>query len=210
MNFVNDFIVIKESSRDYTPISLVVSIYKIIAKVLENKMNKIIREVVENQQFAFVVRRQLMDCALSANEAVDIMREDHEGGVFFKVNFAKAYDTVSWGFLDFILSKIRRKIGLRQGCPLTLFLFNCVVEAFSVKIRKVLSLRLCKRIEVTFFREEETKVSNPLFGKTLRRPSCKKERTGEDKGVVKEGISFILGNGENLRFWTKVWTRRGY
>ncbi|WRX28903.1 Reverse transcriptase domain - like 10 [Theobroma cacao] len=38
---------------------------------------------------------------------VDIMRKDREGGLFFKVDFEKAYDTINWGFLDFVLDKMR-------------------------------------------------------------------------------------------------------
>ncbi|EOX94178.1 Uncharacterized protein TCM_003568 [Theobroma cacao] len=75
-----------ESIRDCRPISFVGNIYKIITTVLANRMKKVIGEVIGNQQFAFMFGRQLVDCALIANEVVDIMRKDRVGGVFFKVD----------------------------------------------------------------------------------------------------------------------------
>ncbi|XP_017973344.1 PREDICTED: uncharacterized protein LOC108661395 [Theobroma cacao] len=75
-----------ESIRDCRPISFVGNIYKIITTVLANRMKKVIGEMIGNQQFAFMFGRQLVDCALIANEVVDIMRKDQVGGVFFKVD----------------------------------------------------------------------------------------------------------------------------
>ncbi|RVW37434.1 putative mitochondrial protein [Vitis vinifera] len=44
-------------------------------------------------------------CGALANEIVDEKRRSREEGVVFKINFEKAYDHVSWDFLDHVLEK---------------------------------------------------------------------------------------------------------
>ena len=46
-----------------------------------------------------------MDAVLIANEIVDERRQPGEEGVVFKIDFEKAYDLVSWDFLDHMLEK---------------------------------------------------------------------------------------------------------
>lgn len=66
----------------------------------------VIGKVIRGKQFAFVKGRQLMDCALIANEVIDILEKGQKGGFLFKVDFEKAYDSVDWGFLQFIMGKL--------------------------------------------------------------------------------------------------------
>ena len=46
-----------------------------------------------------------MDAFLISNEIVDEKRQSGEEGVVFKIDFEKAYDHVSWDFLDHVLEK---------------------------------------------------------------------------------------------------------
>lgn len=47
-------------------------------KTLVNKLRNVIGKVIRKNQFAFIKRKQLMDCALIANEMVDWMRKKRE------------------------------------------------------------------------------------------------------------------------------------
>ena len=167
--------------NDYRPISLVGSMYKILAKVLANRLRSVINEVIGPNQFSFVKGKQILDCSLVANEVIDDIKRKCEGGLLFKVDFEKAYDSIDWSFLDLVMAKMRfgmkwrkwistcvstvplsvlvndspfRQLkisrGLRQGCPLSLFLFNMAAEALSALIHKVVSRSLFNGIKVGY------------------------------------------------------------
>lgn len=47
-----------------------------------------------------------MDSILIANELVDDTKRNKKDMVLFKVDFEKAYDSVSWNFLDYMMSRM--------------------------------------------------------------------------------------------------------
>ncbi|MCH90194.1 cysteine-rich receptor-like protein kinase [Trifolium medium] len=57
--------------NDFRPISLVGSLYKILAKVLANRLRTVMGSVISESQTVFVKDRQILDGILIANEAVD-------------------------------------------------------------------------------------------------------------------------------------------
>ena len=83
---------------DFTPISLVTSLYKIIAKVLLGRLRRVLNGTISLSQGAFVEGRQILDAVLIANEVVEEKKRSGEEGVVFKIDFEKAYDHVDWGF----------------------------------------------------------------------------------------------------------------
>jgi hypothetical protein len=85
---------------DFRPISLVISLYKILAKVLANGLRQVVGSVVSEVQSAFVKERQILDGILVANEVVDDARRNQKELILFKVDFEKAYDFVDWRYLD--------------------------------------------------------------------------------------------------------------
>ncbi|GAU35629.1 hypothetical protein TSUD_30470, partial [Trifolium subterraneum] len=165
--------------NDFRPISLVGSLYKILAKVLANRLHLVIGCVISESQSAFVKDRQILDVILIANEVVDETRKSKKELMLFKVDFEKAYDSVDWVYLDEVMGKMyfptlwRKWIkecvctatasvlvngnsteefplerGLRQGDPLSPFLFLLAAEGLHVLMEAMVDRHLLEGYRV--------------------------------------------------------------
>ena len=81
--------------RDFRPISLVGSVYKILPKVLANHLKMVLDQLIFETQNGFVGGRQILDSVLIANECVDSQVKSWVPGVICKLDVEKAYDHVN-------------------------------------------------------------------------------------------------------------------
>ena len=93
------------SPTDFRPISLTTSLYKVLAKTLANRLKKILPITIAKNQFAFVNNRKITGAILSANEVVDYWKMSKSKGFVVKIDLEKAFDTIKWKFIDFMLIK---------------------------------------------------------------------------------------------------------
>ena len=84
---------------DFRPISL----YKWLAKVLANRLKKVVVKVVSKAQGAFV---EGIDAVLIANEAIDSALKNNENDILCKLDIEKAYDNVGWSFILTVMHKM--------------------------------------------------------------------------------------------------------
>lgn len=92
--------------KDFRPISLITGIYKVIAKILAERLKKVVDRLVNKHQMAFIKGRQIMGAALIASECVDSRLKGDERGVMCKLDIEKAYDHVNWDFLMNLLRQM--------------------------------------------------------------------------------------------------------
>ncbi|GJX95923.1 RNA-directed DNA polymerase, eukaryota [Tanacetum coccineum] len=84
---------------DFRPISLIGNVYKVVTKILASRLALVILDPVSNTQSAFIANRQILDGPFILNEVLAWCKKKRKQALIFKVDFAKAYDSVRWDFL---------------------------------------------------------------------------------------------------------------
>jgi hypothetical protein len=95
--------------KDLCPISLCNVVYKLISKVIVNRLKIILGEAVSPNQSALVPGRLISDNTILAYEMSHFMRRNRKGKdvyMTFKLDMSKAYDRVEWSFLEGIMRKM--------------------------------------------------------------------------------------------------------
>ncbi len=80
--------------------------YKIISKVLAGRIKSVLSSIIDESQSAFLKDRGILDNVFLVNEAIEDLRRSGRSGLCLKVDFEKAYDSVSWVFLYDMLQRL--------------------------------------------------------------------------------------------------------
>ena len=85
---------------DFRPIGLCNVIYKLIAKVMANRLKKFLAQSVPNSQSAFLLGRLIFDNILVAFKTLHYLKRKTTGKLGYmalKLDMSKAYNQVKWG-----------------------------------------------------------------------------------------------------------------
>lgn len=72
--------------KNFRITSLTGEIYKIVAKLLAERLKKIVNNLVNKHKMTFIKGRQIMDATLIANECVDSRHKGAKAGVMGKLD----------------------------------------------------------------------------------------------------------------------------
>jgi hypothetical protein len=93
---------------NFRPIALANFQFKIITKILADRLVFIASKIISTHQRGFIPGRHIHDCILTASEAVNFLHKKAYGGnIALKIDIKKAFDTVSWRFLIHVLRCFR-------------------------------------------------------------------------------------------------------
>ena len=89
--------------KDFRPISMVECIYKIISKLLARRLQRVMDSIIGPNQSSFIAGRQILDGALITGELIESCKRRNIATSILKLDFQKAFDSVSWSFLKWTL-----------------------------------------------------------------------------------------------------------
>ncbi|XP_073298281.1 uncharacterized protein [Primulina huaijiensis] len=168
--------------KDYRPISLCNTCYKIVSRAITNRFRPILAQLIDSTQSAFLPGRLILDNVLVGFECMNWIRNNlkaKSGFAALKLDMSKAYDRVEWIYLQKLLLKmgfaegwvellmkcvttvsysfkinhsifgtIKPTRGIRQGDPLSPYLFVLCTQGLSSLIRKSVECKLFKGVKV--------------------------------------------------------------
>lgn len=92
---------------DYRPISLVNCMYKVVSKLLSMRLKTVLPGLLDVCQFAFIGGKNMLDSVLIANEIVHEAKRKKLPTFVLKIDYEKAYDSVKWDFLLYMLRRMK-------------------------------------------------------------------------------------------------------
>lgn len=116
-----------EKVIDLRPIALCQVLYKIISKMVANRLKLILPEIISSSQGAFVPGRHIPENTVIAYETLHYMRgkrRGKDGYAALKIDVSKAYDRLEWSFMTAMLLK------LGFSAVFVEFLLLCVSTSF--------------------------------------------------------------------------------
>lgn len=154
-----------ETFTRFKPISLCNGSYKILAKLLANRIKPLLKRLISSAQGGFVEGRHILDNVIQVQETIHSSKQRNEKGMIIKLDMANVFDRVNHSFLIKVLltfgfsphfvhlikacidnswiaplvngrpSKFfQAQRGIRQGCPLSPFLYILMADSLSRKL----------------------------------------------------------------------------
>lgn len=90
-----------ESIKQFRPISLCNVMFKLVTKVIVNRLKEIMEDLVSPNLCNFVPRRQIRDNIIIRQELIDTLKHQTGkcGGMVIKIDLEKSYDQLEWHFI---------------------------------------------------------------------------------------------------------------
>ena len=118
-----------EFIRDFRPISLCNVIYKLITKIIVNRIKPVMSTIISPNQCSFVPGRLSSDNIIVAQEVIHTMKtmKGKKGFMAVKIDLEKAYDRINWEFAINCL----REVGIPESL---IFLIQECISSPSMQL----------------------------------------------------------------------------
>uniref|UniRef100_A0A803QEC1 Reverse transcriptase domain-containing protein n=1 Tax=Cannabis sativa TaxID=3483 RepID=A0A803QEC1_CANSA len=228
----------------FRPISLCNVIYKVISKILANRIRPVLPKLICPTQAAFVPGRSINDNNVLVQEIIHSFKrkKGKEGLLAIKIDLVKAYDKLSWSFIDHVLStfkvpdlfrqwvsqcittttfnihlnggrvsSLNPECGLRQGDPLSPYLFIWAAEILSRILEKAIEEGTIKGIKLSrdgptlshlFFADDIILVRRTTIAEAKGIWSCIEKFcnwSGQQVNKLKSSIFFSYNTSDGMR-----------
>ncbi|CAI5483302.1 unnamed protein product [Closterium sp. Yama58-4] len=132
----------KEQLDNYRPITLLNFTYKVLARVVADRMKSVLHMVISPEQYGFIPGRRLSDAVALVADIIEGAKNGIEDWCLLLVDFEKAFDSVSREFLFDVLERMgfpERLVswvkGLHEGTTTKLLINGWLGEGVDVVSR---------------------------------------------------------------------------
>lgn len=200
--------------QNFRPISLLNTPYKIVAKILANRMKPLLHNWILPSQTGFVPNRCILDNIFLAFEAIQWTLESKQDLSMVLLDFEKAYDRVNWTFLRQVMTRmgfhqtwIKQVMALNVNASATVIVNGEQSKPFSLQ-RSV--RQGCPLAPYLFL------LTVDVLGQMLQHPDCgvKGLNLPDNSSITNQMFAddtllFLEGNRENMERALTVINRFG-
>ena len=95
----------KDLLKNYRPISLLTVDYKILARIMANRLKLVLPDIISEFQSCCIIGRDIADTTASIRDVIDLIEQDNLEGYLIKVDQQNAFDRIDHKYLFHILEK---------------------------------------------------------------------------------------------------------
>eukprot|EP00253_Pinus_taeda_P010228 PITA_10228 len=118
----------------FRPISLCNSSYKLVSKIIANRLKNILPAIIPENQGGFIKGRKILDNIVLVQEAVHSSCQRNEKGLVIKIDLENAFDRIAPLVNGRSTNFFQASRGLRQGCPLSPLLYSIQASVLSFQL----------------------------------------------------------------------------
>jgi hypothetical protein len=95
----------RRSLKNYRPISLLQVDYKILARIMANRIKNVLPNIISVDQTCCIMGRDISNNIANVRDIIELIERDNLEGYIIKIDQEKAFDRVSHAYLFRVLQK---------------------------------------------------------------------------------------------------------